>query len=66
MEIKWKNLDFSSESLYLENIIDFKINGVKIQQIENGLQISTDKQIRIIPIASNMVEVLENKPDQTK
>lgn len=57
MKIEYKTVDFVSESIELDNVVDIKINGIKIVETENGLRLSVDDQIIVIPKASNMIEV---------
>ena len=56
MEIIWRDIDLKDHIVNLKNAVDVKINGIAISlDKSNGLVLSANNRILIIPTASNTV-----------
>jgi len=60
MIIEYKTLDgLQSEKIELTNAIDIKINGIKINERGEGIYLSVESNIVVIPMASNKIIVTD-------
>ena len=59
MIIYYRNTDLELKKIDLANAIDVTINGIKITERGDELQLSVENQIQINPIASNTIKVKE-------
>lgn len=57
MKITYQTVDFESQSIDLENVVNLRINGIQIKEEKDGLRLSVDDKIEVNPNASNSVSI---------
>lgn len=62
MKITYRNIDdFSKNEIILENAVDIRINGIKVEEIPGGINVNTKERLTIYPLASNSADITETK-----
>lgn len=61
MKLVWNDINLQTHEIDLDGAVDVKINGLKITTYkdEDGFQVSAESQIRIEPVASNAVRLID-------
>ena len=62
MKIIWRDTNLKTHTIDLTNAVDVKIDGVAVTLNEgNGIRVSTDNRIVVMPMAANAVMIKESE-----
>ena len=61
MKIEYKSTALKTELIELEDAIDIRINGIKITETKDGINLNCDRRIIIKGVATNSLDVSQEE-----